>query len=151
MAVTLVSFRQAFPAFASPVDYPEPMVTLWLDTATQLVNASRWGALTDLGVQLAAAHYLAIESKAAKSGQAGQTPGGSVGILTSKSAQGVSGSYDVSTATEKDAGHWNMTTYGLRFYRLAKLMGAGPLQIGAPGPGDVPAGHAWPGVLQQFW
>jgi len=151
MAVTSTSFRVAFPAFANPVKYPEPMVALWLDATVKLINAAKWGELADLGQQLMAAHYLALESQAVASATGSRMPGASVGILSSKSAQGVSAGYDVSTASEKDAGHWNMTTYGTRYYRLARMMGAGPVQVGVPSADDPTGSMAWPGVMLPPW
>lgn len=150
MAVTSTSFRLAFPAFANPVKYPVAMVDLWLNASSELVNAERWGNLTDLGVSLMAAHYMALEAQAASAAGGSRLPGGSVGVLSSKSAQGVSASYDTSSATEQGGGHWNMTTYGTRYYRMAKLMGVGPVQVGAPDPSDA-AVRAWPGVLPPPW
>lgn len=145
MTVTIASFRAAFPAFASDTDYPDAMVTLWLTTATAQVNEGRWADLTDLGIMLYTAHELAVERRAAAGASSG-APGSSVGILSSKSADGVSASYDVSTATEKDAGHWNLTTYGTRYYRYLKMMGAGPLQVNGAPSGDGPG--AWPGPMR---
>ncbi len=150
MTATAVSFRVAFPAFANPVKYPPAMVNLWLDTAVKLINPAKWGELADLGAYLMTAHYLALESQAA-SATGDRMPGASVGILSSKSAQGVSAGYDISTATEKDAGHWNMTTYGTRYYRLSRMMGAGPVQVGAPSASDPENSIAWPGVLTPWW
>jgi hypothetical protein len=151
MTVTAASFRVAFPAFANPVKFPAGMVDLWLSTAVKLINAAKWGDLADLGAQLMAAHYLALEAQAVNSATGARMPGASVGVLSSKSAQGVSASYDVSTATEKDAGHWNMTTYGTRYIRLARMMGAGPVQVGVPGTEDSENSIAWPGVTLPPW
>lgn len=146
MSVNQASFRLAFPAYQNAVRYPSEMVELWLSLATKTVNAERWGELTDLGVMLVTAHYLALEAQAVAQGNSNGTPGGSVGVLSSKSAQGVSASYDISASTEKDAGHWNLTTYGTRFYKLAKMMGAGGLQVGLPSA-FVSVSAAWPGVI----
>lgn len=150
MTTSAVSFRVAFPAFANPVKYPPAMVDLWLDAAVKLINTAKWGELADLGAYLMTAHYLALESQAAATTGA-RMPGAGVGILSSKSAQGVSASYDISTASEKDAGHWNMTTYGTRYYRLARMMGAGPVQVGVPNTGDPENSIAWPGVMNPLW
>jgi len=129
MTVTAASFRATFPVFASTTTYPDPQVQLWLSVAVQQVNAERWGTLTDMGVSLYVAHQLVLEQKASMGASSG-APGSTVGILSSKSVDGVSASYDVSASTEKDAGHWNLTTYGTRYWRFSKMMGAGPMQIG---------------------
>lgn len=149
MAVTAASLRAAFPAFASTTKYPDAMIALWLPLAVGMVNADRWGESTDLGVMLYAAHNLALESQATADGVAGRSPGGRVGVLSSKGADGISASYDVGTSTEKDVGHWNLTTYGTRFIRLSRMFGAGPLQVG-PSLGES-SGGAWTGPLPAVW
>ena len=145
MTVTVESFREQFPAFADAVKYSDAAVGLWLTVAQQMVGASRWGDMTDVGVSLYVAHNLALEAQAVKAGNAGAVPGAAVGILNSKAAAGVSAGYDVTTSTEKDAGAWNLTTYGTRFYRLSRMMGAGPVQVGSD---DVlPTSMAWAGPI----
>lgn len=144
MAVTTASFRASFPVFASAVTYPDAMVAMWLAVAVQSVNPARWSTLADLGVSLYTAHELTIEGMIAKQAQRGVAPTGRQGIQTSKSADGVSVSYDVSTTSEKDAGHWNTTVYGTRYYRMARMMGAGPIQVGAD-PAQSISAFAWAG------
>lgn len=148
MAVTAASFRAAFPAFASTSKYPDAMVALWLPLAVGMVNAERWGDSTDLGVMLYAAHNLALEAQATADGVAGRSPGGRVGVLSSKGADGISAGYDVGTSTEQGAGHWNLTTYGTRFIRLSRMFGAGPLQVGTDGSATS---GAWYGPLPSGW
>lgn len=151
MAVTPVSFRESFPEFASLTLYPPQMVQFWLDVAVQFVNEARWATLTDLGVSLFAAHQITLQAKAQKSAAFGQTPGQNTGILTSKSIDGVSASYDVSTATLQDAGHWNLSTYGVRYLQMARMMGMGPISVEGHS-GAVSVSAAWPGVFhQQGW
>lgn len=148
MTVTIASFRTAMPAFANTAKYSDAMVTTWIAIASQLVNADRWAGLTDTGIMFYAAHNMILEAQAAADGAKGLSPGGRVGILTSKGADGISAGYDVSTASEKDAGAWNLTVYGTRYYRLSKMMGAGPLQVGVDS-GAAQAG-AWPGPSTIF-
>jgi hypothetical protein len=136
MSVTVASFRAAFIAFSDATKFPDPAIQMWLDAAVLMVNASRWATLTDLGVQLYAAHNIVLESQADRAASKGRVPGLQAGILTSKGVGGVSAGYDVSSVTEDKAGHWNLTTYGTRFYRLSKLMGAGPMYVGAPSISD---------------
>ena len=107
------------------------------------------GVADDIPAQIAALSVGAEEAQATADGVAGRSPGGRVGVLSSKGADGISASYDVGTSTEKDAGHWNLTTYGTRFIRLSRMFGAGPLQVG-PSLGDS-AGGAWPGPLPAVW
>lgn len=144
MTVTTASFRGIFPEFASTATYPEPVVSFWLATAAQFVNPARWGDSTDLGISLWLAHQLVVAGKNAAAVQAGGSPGQSAGVLTSKSAGGVSAGYDFSSVAEENAGFWNESTYGRQYFRLARLFGAGPLQIGTDG-GYFPSTSGWPG------
>ncbi len=128
MAVDSVSFRVSYPEF-SDSKFPTPVIDYWLGIAYQMLPASRWGAQLDLAVSLYTAHNVALESKAVLESANG-IPGMASGPKTSKSVDKVSVSYDVALASEQGAGHWNLTIYGTRLYRLIKLFGAGPLQIG---------------------
>ena len=51
------------------------------------------------------------------------------GVLTSKSVDKVSASYDVSGVIDPDAGFWNNTGYGREFYWWWSMSGAGGRQI----------------------
>jgi hypothetical protein len=57
MAVTLASFKAAFPEF---VDAGDPLLQSKLDEAVLQIDASVWGAKADLGVSYLAAHLLAL-------------------------------------------------------------------------------------------
>ena len=145
MAVTPAMLREAFPALADVNVYTDPSMNLWIGVATKLVNEDRWGDLTDTGIMLYAAHNIVID---AMDGRIGVVPGASMqGVVTSKSVGGVSVGIDASSASEADAGNWNLTTYGTRYYRLMRMMGAGPVQVGAPGDSPTTSGAtgAWPG------
>ncbi len=140
MTVTVASFRAALPAFADQSTYPDPVVQFWLDLAVKRHNPDRWGDLLDFGIQLYIAHELSVDQA---SGSA--VPGQIAGNITSKSVGGVSYSRDVSSATEPDGGYMNLSTYGLRWKQMVKLVGAGPLQVGTPNPGDTVYNQAWAG------
>lgn len=143
MTVTASSFREHFTAFASETDFPTPLVEYWLAIAVKLVNADRWGDLTDMGVELFAAHNLVLDRRANEEGAAGGSPGMSTGVASSKSVDKVSVSYDTSTGVEEGAGHWNLTIYGTRFVRFSRMMGAGPVQVGTGG-GEVYGAYVGP-------
>lgn len=145
MSVSDTCFRSSFPQFTDSAKYPGAMLELWRNWAVAQVNADRWGELTDQAVMLVMAHFITMEGRAGVVGASG-----SPGVLTSKSAQGVSASYDMSSVTEKDAGHWNSTVYGTRYYRMARMIGAGPLQVGIPSP-DVGVSGFWPGVIPPMF
>ena len=144
MTITVQQLRADFPEFSSTTDYTNAAIQFWLDRAYEFLNVQRWGKHLDLGAELFTAHNIAIEARAVKDASHGGIPGSQVGPLNSKSIDKVSVSYDVGSGIELDAGHWNLTVYGTRFIRIARMMGAGPLQIGI---GSVPtgSGQAWPG------
>lgn len=148
MAVTPASLRALFPEFTDTSKYPDAMINAWLVYAVQFVDPGRWGALADLGVTLWTCHTVALLGQNVQDAAFGKAPGQRLGVLTSKSIDGVSVSYDVSKSLEDNAGYFNLTTYGTQFIRYARMMGAGPVQIGTDQ--DLPVnggslGAGWPG------
>lgn len=155
MAVTAESFRESFPAFGDQVAYPGPEIDFWLGLGLKLMDPARWGDVIDYGLQLFVAHNLALEAMTANASGGGQAPGQVSGPVTSASVDKVSYSRDPSSAMDPKNGHWNLTTYGLRYIRLVMMMGAGPVQVGAPfGPGTPglgqESGGAWPGPYTPY-
>ena len=77
-------------------------------------------------VELYVAHYLTI---------GGSTEANAMGVganpnpVASKSVDGVSVSYDTSSAIETNAGFWNATAFGRELWQLMKIFGAGARQI----------------------
>ena len=144
MTATPHTFRQHFPEFSDGAKYGDPVIAYWLAVAYKMINADRWGDMTDTGAELYAAHNIVIEARAAAEAENGAVPGGGTGPINSKSIDRVSIGYDTSAAIEEGAGHWNLTVYGTRYFRFMKLFGAGPLYVGV---GEVPAnsGIAWQG------
>ena len=149
MTVTSASFRSNLTEFADASRFPESQVTYWLGLAAKLVaNTSRWGNLIDDGIQLFIAHNLTLERRAMDEADNGAAPGLSTGMINNKSVDKVSVGYDTTSAMELDAGHWNLTIYGMRYIRLARLIGAGPVQVGTPDcdpSGALGSSGAWPG------
>lgn len=142
MPITAQDFRAAMPAFADVTKFPTASVTFWLDLAYKRHNAERWGEMLDAGIQLYVAHELSVDASSALTPGA---PGQINGNITSRSVGGMSYSRDVSSATEPDAGYMNLSTYGVRWRQLMKLVGAGPLHVGTPSPNDLGTTRAWPG------
>jgi len=123
-------FRSHFPEFSSETTYPPAVVTFWSGIAEKLVIEKRWGELYDHGVELATAHYLALAAADQKQAAVGGIPGNATqGAITSESVGGVSVSFDTANAMDQGAGHWNMTTYGRQFIRLARMIGMGGYQL----------------------
>ena len=148
MTVTIASFRATFPDFTStgPTVYPDAEVSFWLGLSANLLDPNRWGALLDYGTMLFMAHNLALSFKSEADAAAGQQAGQVTGALTSASVDKASYSRDASSMMVTDAGHWNLTTYGIRYIQLVKMIGAGPVQVGLPSCGEGPAG-AWSGPV----
>jgi len=144
--VTPPLFRSNYPEFSSTDRFPNSGVQYWLDTAYSFLNASRWGKQLDIGVSLYVAHNLSLEARAQAEAANGGVPGGQVGPVSSKSIDKVSVGYDTGAGTETGAGHWNSTIYGTRFFRLVKMFGSGPIQVGM-GVSPPNTGLPWPGPL----
>jgi hypothetical protein len=143
MTITVQQFRADYPEFSSSSQYPNSAITYWLNLAYLLLNPSRWGSVLDTGAELFVAHNVAIEARAQAEAANGGIPGGQVGPINSKSVDKVSISYDTSTGIQEGAGHWNLTVYGTRLIKLARMFGAGPIQVGIGY--DPYGGGAWAG------
>jgi hypothetical protein len=126
---SVANFRAAFPEFADTARYPDEQLNFWSSIAIAQVNSDRWGAQTDTGVMLYVAHEVTLAAQSQASGVIGGTPGGQSGPVNSKTVGSVSVSYDTAQAAEKDAGHWNLTVYGKQFFHLARIFGAGVIQL----------------------
>ncbi|MEN6629825.1 MAG: DUF4054 domain-containing protein [Sulfuricella sp.] len=127
--MTPATFRAAFPEFASTTDYPDVQINLWASVAGTMLSEDRWYDLLDTGTMLFTAHHLTIGAQDQKSAAAGGAPGKVSGPMTSKAVDKVSASYDSGAVTYEGAGFWNMTAYGVRFYQLAMMVGAGGIQL----------------------
>ncbi len=127
--MTPAQFRTVSPEFANSTRYPDAQVAFWLGVAESFVNSRRWRELSDLGIALCTAHHLVIAARdqadAAKSGVPGQVNG----PMASFSVDKVSTGYDAGAVTLLDAGFWNLTSYGVRYLTLARMMGAGGVQV----------------------
>jgi hypothetical protein len=123
------AFRQAFPEFVDPNTYPPSTVDFWAGLADKLLNSDRWDDLYTYGQQLFVAHHLAIGERDRRASELGGVPGEVKGPLTSKTVDKVSASYDAGKSTIENAGFWNTTSYGVRFYQLVRICGAGCIQL----------------------
>lgn len=150
MLITPNELRTAFPVFMDPKCYPDGEINFWAALAEKLHNADRWGDLLMFGQQLFIAHNLALEFDTTKAAGMGQSPGQITGAVTGGSVDKVSYSRDVAAVMEPGAGHWNLTTYGLRYRRLMLMVGAGPVQVSPNPMGSPIATSAWPGVIMPM-
>ena len=123
------TFRQTMPAFTSVDDYPSAQFNFYLKLGVKLLPESRWDDLLDDGLTFYVAHYLTLYARDMAFVDVGGIGGKVVGNETSKSVDGVSKSMDVSSVLIAEAGHWNQTTYGIQFYQLMMMVGAGGIQL----------------------
>ena len=85
--------------------------------------------LTNIGIELVTAHHLVIALRDQTAAAVGGVPGVMTGPTSAKAVDKVSTSYDTSAATLDNGGFWNLTSYGARYLSLARMMGAGGLQV----------------------
>ena len=125
--VDIATFRAVFPEFGDAAKYPEAQVQYYLDFAVQSLRPEAWRNLLERGTGLFVAHYLAMSAIS----RAGTVPGrGQLGIVASKSVGPASISYDNSAiSAQADAGHWALTSYGLMYWELMRMVGTGGWQL----------------------
>lgn len=129
MTITPDQFRIDFSEFQDDTAYPDSGISFWLGIAYKLLNPIRWQDMLDTAAELFTAHNLVLERQAQKSAANGAVPGVSTGPISSKTVGPVTQAYDTAAGINQDAGHWNLTTFGTRFYQLMQLFGAGPIQV----------------------
>lgn len=151
-AINAAQFRSDFPEFTDTSLFPDSLITFWLAVATLFLNRCRWSTAYYLGLELYAAHNIAIEGAARQTAQGGGVPGMMRGVINAEGVGQVTISYDTVASAEPDAGNWNLTIYGSRYIRMVRMFGAGPIQVGPGGslPGTVAGlyngpGPAWSG------
>ncbi|PQQ36472.1 DUF4054 domain-containing protein [Photorhabdus luminescens] len=127
---TVDQFRADFPEFSDKTCYPDAAINFYLSQADNLLDQNVHGDQFVYLAELFTAHYVELRGKtiagAAISGSV-NTAGG--GVLTSKSVDKVSMSYDTSGIINPDAGFWNNTAYGREFFWWWSMFGAGGRQL----------------------
>lgn len=126
MTIIATDFRTNFPEFASTAQYPDAQVNFYLSLAyLALSNTQAWGMLQDYGVQWFVAHNLVLFAQRARAASVpGGIPGATQGPLASKAVDKVSIGYDVQAGVLEGGGAWNLTSYGVEFLQLARLVGS---------------------------
>lgn len=119
-------FISHFPEFATA---PEAQIAFWSEQAERLLPVKIWGTSREFGVELFTAHQLTLALGNARAATVGGIPGGQQGGVTAKGVDKVSVSYDVGSVGELNGGHWNESSYGRQFLRLARNVGAGGRQL----------------------
>lgn len=135
MAITASQFRVNFPEFANITVFPDTLIQFWISVADLLIIPDIWGELEDIGKQLYLAHQLVIEKKNAQGASINNGIGGvpgttAQGQIASQSADKVSVSFSIDKTLYNDAGFWNLTNYGTRYWQLLKIVGCKPIQVG---------------------
>lgn len=125
----IAAFRKEFPEFNDAVTYPTEMITFWSVLAELQVIQSVWNTCWTQGVKLYVAHEITLAAQNKKIGSFGGMPGTTGGVANSKTVGSATVSYDSNVTSEKDAGYWNLTNYGKQFIRLARIFGAGAIQL----------------------
>lgn len=129
MTFDIGAFRTAFPEFASNVTYPTEQIQFWVNLAQLQVDKCVWKRAWNTGVSLYVAHEIALSALNARAASFGGTPGVSGGIANTKTVGSATVGYDTVSTAEKDAGYWNLTNYGKQFIHLARIFGAGCIQL----------------------
>jgi len=128
------TFRTQFPEFANTTTYPTEQVDFWLGIGELLLRPEVWRTMYNQGLALFTAHHLSIAAQNAKSAASGGIPGATTGMVASKSVDKVSISYNANEIAYKGAGFWNLTTYGLQFWNLIRMFGAGGAYVSGGPP-----------------
>ena len=148
-------FRSIFREFAEPDTAPDDAINFYTELAQTFLNGSnssvgnRWDDTSlNYGIGLFIAHHLALSQRAVATAAAGGVPGEVKGPSTAKAVDKVSQSYDTKAVTWENEAFWNSTQYGIRLIDLARMFGAGGVQLGACG-GGVSNG-TWP-IWSPYW
>jgi hypothetical protein len=132
-------FKKIYPQFwADGVKeiLPDEVIEMFLGLALEIVNIARYHGAWKVCVCLVAAHFLILYLRTMSSNpdptaadiiKAGETRG----LVASKSVDGVSVSYDYSTAISDLDGWagWKTTEYGIQFIAYAKVFNLGGMRV----------------------
>lgn len=126
-ALTVAQFREMFPVLTEAL-FPDTAVQIRLTMASEFFSSNRWGDgdIRDYAMGLYCAHYLTAYGSQA---ECGGSQGSAMGVVSSKSVDGASVSFDTSSTTWSDAGFWNATPYGRELFFLMRIYGAGAVQL----------------------
>lgn len=122
-------FRADFPEFSDTTTYPDSAVNLWLILGEKTLAPDRWCDYLDLGLELFIAHNLAVAAGNQLASSVGGAPGQVKGPTTGKSVDKVSVSYGANLVGLNNAGFFNLTTYGIQYLQLARMVGTGGIQL----------------------
>lgn len=127
--MNIAQFRLNFPEFGDTDKYPGAVVCLWANVAELQVRECIWKKMWCTGVQLYVAHEITLAAQNIQTATNGGTPGTFGGVPNQKTVGQASIGFDSNSTSEKDAGYWNLTNYGKQFIHLARIFGAGVIQL----------------------
>lgn len=122
-------FRRDFPQFSDTTKYPDPVIQFRLSLADTLIDGSAMGNMFPYLAELFVAHYMVLHAADTAAGALGGAGGSTSGVVTSKSVDKVSVSYDNNSTLNADAGFWNFSRYGAEFWQMLQLFGYGGIQL----------------------
>lgn len=125
----VAKFRNDFPEFADAARYTPTMLTFWSGMGEKLISSDKFGDLYTQAVELFTAHNAVLAAGNKSATASGALPGQAGGVVANKKVGSVGVAYDTVAAMETNAGHWNQTTYGRQYIRLARLIGQGCYQL----------------------
>jgi hypothetical protein len=127
--MTVWQFRELYPSFTEAL-YPDFAVETRLALGEEFLSEKVWRKVSvrTHAVGLYTAHYLSAYGSAS-SGGSGKSEGSGMGVVSSKSVDGASISYDTGSTVEQGAGFWNSTPYGRELWQLMRVFGAGAIQL----------------------
>src|SRR5271165_4251875 len=112
MAVTVESFQADFTEFSNA---SASVIQTWINIAAQFIDQSVYSTSADFVTELFVAHNVCLTPGA---GGPIVVPPGSVGPLASKGVGGASASYATGEGVVRNAGNFNLTTYGTRYAEM---------------------------------
>lgn len=126
--LTIEEFRLDFPEFTVEL-YPDRAVQRRLNLGALYFKGYLWSneELRKQVIGLYTAHYLKLQGSIAQGGSG--VNGETMGVVASKSVDGVSVSYDTSQGTQEGAGHYNLTAYGRELWELLQIVGGRVVQL----------------------
>lgn len=120
------NFRQAFPEFSNVEDYTNAMINFWEQMAENEIDFAYYQNLYSTAIYLFTAHKLVLALKAKQSARCGVPPGEETGKISSKTSPQLSMSFDTaSTANNAHGDDFNLTTYGMQYLQIRKLVSSG--------------------------
>ncbi len=126
--VTIADFRSAFPEFQAVDLYTDEAIQFWFDQAGVILPARRLNRALPLATMLFVAHNITFSAMSARAASKQGIPG-ATGVLTGKSVDKVSFTYDAGVAARANDGHWNATSYGQRLRSLLRGLSVGPFYV----------------------